>query len=42
MELAEESYRSRRWEDDLDQHFALGWDIHVKVLFGETDIMQGP
>jgi hypothetical protein len=41
MELAEKSCRSRRWEDDLDRHFALGRDVHVKVLFGEADIMQG-
>ena len=40
MEFTEEAYRSRRWENNIDHHFTLGWDVHVQVLFGEADIVQ--
>jgi hypothetical protein len=42
MEFAEEPHGPGGWEDDLDRHFALGREVHVKMLFGEADIMQGP
>ena len=42
MEFAEEPHGPGGWEDDLDCHFALGWDIHVKALLGKADIMQSP
>jgi len=42
MEFAAEPHGLGCWEDNLDRHFALGRDVHGKVLFGESDIMQGP
>jgi hypothetical protein len=41
MEFAEEPHRPRGREDDFGRHFTLGRDVHIKVLFGEADIVQG-
>jgi hypothetical protein len=39
MEFAKEPHSPRRGENDLDGHFTLGWDVHIKVLFWEADIV---
>jgi hypothetical protein len=40
MKFAEKPHCPRGWEDDLDRHCAFGRDVHVKVLFGEANIVQ--